>query len=221
MIITIDGPVATGKSTIAKQVAEKLHFIYFDTGAMYRCFTWFVLHHHLNCNDREVLKKALNDFTFKITQEAGQKHYHVDGKDVTKEIRSKQVTEHVSIVAALPEVRHKLVFWQRSFSKNVDVVFEGRDLGSVVFPEADLKIFLTGSDQVRARRRFEEILSIYPEQAAGLSEDKVLEDLRKRDYLDSTRVHSPLVVPQNAKVVDTSDLTIEEVVNKILDYIPL
>lgn len=216
MIITIDGPVATGKSTIAKLVAEKLHFIYFDTGAMYRCFTWYVLHHNLDYCNPDVLKTALDTFTFKIGADGPYKRYLVDGIDVTKEIRSHQVTDAVSAVAAIPEVRNKLVHWQRTFAQNTDVVFEGRDLGSIVFPQADLKIFLTGSDTVRALRRYQEIVQKYPDQARGLTEERVLDDLRKRDHMDSTRAHSPLIVPQNAKVIDTSDLTIDQVVNTIL-----
>lgn len=216
MIITIDGPVATGKSTIAKLVAEKLNFIYFDTGAMYRCFTWYVLHHHIDYNNPKLLLDALSTFTFDISLQDGIKHYTVGGVDVTKEIRSPQVTDHVSQVAALAEVRKKLVQWQRSYASNVDVVFEGRDLGSVVFPQADIKIFLTGSDEVRAKRRYDEFCIKFPDQAAAMTLEKVLVDLRKRDHTDSTREHSPLIVPQGAVVIDTSNLSIDEVVQAIL-----
>lgn len=220
MIITIDGPVATGKSTIAKLIAEKLHFIYFDTGAMYRCFTWYLLHHGIDYKTPENLKKALESFNFQIKQTDGVKRYFVDDKDITSDIRSQAITDSVSEVSAFLEVREKLVHWQRTFAEGEDVVFEGRDLGSVVFPKADLKIYLVGNDEIRAKRRFDEIQAKFPDFAHDLTVEKVLTDLRRRDLLDSTRKNSPLVVPENAKVIDTSDLSIDGVVEVILKSVP-
>lgn len=219
MIITIDGPVATGKSTIAKLVAEKLHYIYFDTGAMYRCFTWYVLENHIDYTQEEILKEALELFDFEIQAIGNRKYYLVAGKDVTADIRGHAVTQLVSTIAAIQPVRDKLVFWQRSYGQEVNVVFEGRDLGSVVFPEADLKIYLTGEDEVRAQRRFEEIQEKYPQQAKTLTFEQVLYEVRERDKKDKTRKHSPLVIPQGAKIVDTTHLSQPQVVEKILSYL--
>lgn len=214
MIITIDGPVATGKSTVAKRVAERLHFVYFDTGAMYRCFTLYLIRHAVSLTDQAALKKALEEFAFDIKLIDGEKHYFVDGQDVTKEIRSVEVTNLVADVAAIGSVRERLVKWQRSYAQAVDAVFEGRDLGSHVFPQAELKIFLTGRDEVRAMRRFKEYQARYPKEKVTL--EKVLKDLEERDRIDSTREHSPLKPAPDAKFVDTSDLSIEEVVNSII-----
>jgi len=215
MIITVDGPVATGKSTVAKLVAEKLGFIHFDTGAMYRCLTAYVLKHHIDYKDPAELAKALNDFTFEITLKNGQKRYFVENQDVTDFIRSDAVNREVSHVSAIKAVREKLVSWQREWAnKGKSSVFEGRDLGSVVFPKADLKIYLTGSDSVRSERRYKEMVAKFPDQTFTL--DRVLEDLKERDRLDMTREVSPLVKARDAIEIDTSHLSIDEVTDKIV-----
>lgn len=215
MIITIDGPVATGKSTVAKRVADKLGFIHFDTGAMYRSFTAYVLKHRIAYQDAKLLENALRTFTFEIALQKGIKRYIVDKEDVTDLIRGDAVTKEVSHVAALKEVREHLVRWQREWAeKGANAVFEGRDLGSVVFPTAKLKIFLSGSDGVRAKRRYEEMIKKFPDQSFSLH--GTLEDLKERDRLDTTRAVSPLIKANNAIEIDTSDLTIDEVVDEIV-----
>jgi cytidylate kinase len=218
MIITIDGPVATGKSTIAKELAESIGFIFFDTGAMYRSLTFGILKNQINLDDREQLQAYLDRFQFDIKVTHHERHYFVEKEDVTKQIRGEEVTSAVSRVSAIQQVREKLVAIQRELAEGVNAVFEGRDMGSVVFPQAALKIFLTGRNEIRAQRRYDEIISKYPEEAKKLTLEKCLEEIIKRDNYDSNREHSPLCQAEDAFVIDTSDLTIDEVVYKILEY---
>ena len=216
MIIAIDGKVATGKSSVAKEVARRLAFIYFDTGAMYRSFTWGVLDQKIDPQDIEGLKKYLASFEFDIRIINGEKRYFVMGKDVSEAIRQPRVTGLVSEVSAYPFVREKLVEIQREWAKGVNAVFEGRDIGTVVFPDADLKIFLTASPEIRAKRRLEEWQVKYPEQAESYTLDKMIEEVNKRDSMDSTRETSPLKRAENAIEIDTSTMTIDDVVSKIV-----
>lgn len=218
MIITIDGPAGSGKSSVAKNLADKIGFTFFDSGAMYRAVTYGLIKENIDPHNSELLSKFLQDFNYSISSKDGEKIYHVNGEDVTKHIRSQIVTNRVSEIAAIAEVRHSLVHIQRNSADGVDAVFEGRDMGTVVFPKAQLKIFLVASPQVRAERRFKEILAKNSEEAKTLSLQKVEEDIIRRDHLDSTREHSPLRQPDNAKVIDTSNLSITEVINKIIDY---
>lgn len=219
MIITIDGPTGTGKSTIAKLLAEKLGFIHFDTGAMYRCLTYGIIKNKIDVDDPNQLEAYLDTFSFHIKIINGEKHYFVKEEDVTKAIRGEAVTELVSKVAAIPTVRHHLVTIQRKFADKVDSVFEGRDIGTVVFPKAELKIYLTASPKVRAERRYEELLRKFPQESKTLTLEKVLEDVDRRDNHDSTREHSPLRQADDAVLVDTSNLSIEQVLDKILKLV--
>ncbi len=145
MIITIDGPIATGKSTIAKTLAREIGYIYFDTGAMYRCVTYGILKNKINADDLTQLKNFLDAFKFDIKIKHGDRHYFVDEEDVSDKIRLDEVTSHVSKISAIPVVRDKLVALQRQFAEGVNAVFEGRDMGSVVFPDAQVKVFLDRS----------------------------------------------------------------------------
>lgn len=218
MIITIDGPVATGKSTIAKKLAESIGFIFFDTGAMYRTITYGILKHHIDIHQPEQLQKFLHQFEMDIKVARRERLYFYENEDVTKKIRSQEVTNAVSEISALKAVREKLVAIQRELAIGVNAVFEGRDMGTVVFPDASLKIFLTGRDEVRAKRRFDELKTKYPEEAKNLSLEQCLADLVKRDHYDSTREYSPLSRAEDAYVIDTSDLTADEIVFRILEY---
>jgi CMP/dCMP kinase len=218
MIITIDGAVATGKSSVAKQLAKSLGYIFFDTGAMYRSMAYGILHDNIDIHDEKQLKKYLDSFDFDMKIKQGEKHYYVDGKDVTTIIRGLDVTEKVSEVAAIPMVREKLIAIQREYSWGVNAVFEGRDMGTVVFPDADLKIFLTGNPEVRAERRLKELKDRFPDLADQLTYEKVLEDLNKRDQFDTSRQISPLVAAEDAYIIDTSELSLEEVVFKALEF---
>lgn len=218
MIITIDGPIATGKSTIAKRLASEIGFIYFDTGAMYRSLTYAILKHNVNIDDPNALAQFLKDFKFEIKIKHGDRYYYVDDEDVTLKIRGQEVTSSVSKVSAIPAVREKLVALQREWAVGVNAVFEGRDMGTVVFPDAQLKIFLTGRPEVRAARRLAELRAKFPAETANLTLEKVLEEINARDTYDSQREISPLKQAEDASIVDTSDLTIDEIILKILEH---
>lgn len=218
MIITIDGPIATGKSTLAKTLAHEIGYIYFDTGAMYRCAAYGITKNNINIDDPQQLKEFLKKFKFEIKIKHGNRRYFVDDEDVTDKIRLRDVTSYVSKIAAKPEVREKLVALQREFSVGVNAVFEGRDMGTVVFPEAQVKIFLAGRPEVRAKRRYDELKAKYPEQTKDLTLEQALEDLNQRDNFDITRENSPLKQASDALVIDTSDLTIDEIIFKILEF---
>jgi cytidylate kinase len=218
MIITIDGPVATGKSVVARRLAESIGFIFFDTGAMYRTLTYGILKHKIDIHQPDQLQKFLTEFQFDIKVMRHERMYFLEGEDVTQKIRSQAVTLAVSEVSAIKAIRDKLTAIQRELAVGVNAVFEGRDMGTAVFPDASLKIFLTGRNEVRAKRRFDELKSKYPEDSQNLTLEKCLEDINKRDTYDSTREYSPLSQAEDAYVIDTSDLTIDEVVLQILEY---
>lgn len=217
MIITIDGPIATGKSTIARKLAEELGYIYFDTGAMYRGITLFALNKGIDIEDPEQVAKLLDEFIFEIKIKHGERQYWVNKQNVTDLIRGDRVTSNVSKISANPDVRNKLVEMQRNFSVGVNAIFEGRDMGTVVFPHADLKIFLTARIEVRAQRRYQELKAKFPKECADLTLEKAIEDINRRDTYDSTRSTSPLKQAEDAILVDTSDKTIDEVVLEILE----
>lgn len=218
MIITIDGPIATGKSTIAKKLARAIGYIYFDTGAMYRTLTYGLLKHNVSLEDQEALKTFLNSFVLDIKIKHGERRYFFENEDITDKIRGEKVTQFVSQVSANKDVREKLVSLQHELSEGVNAVFEGRDMGTVVFPKADIKVYLTGRPEVRARRRYEEIKNKYPSEYKDLTLEKVLEEINSRDHYDSTREISPLRQAEDAFVIDTSDLTSDEVVLKIQEF---
>lgn len=217
MIITIDGPVATGKSTIAKKLALAIGYIYFDTGAMYRAVTYAILKQNVPIENIEELEKFLLSFDFDIKIKHGERRYFVGQEDVTNLIRMDAVTSQVSRVSAHPLIRKKLVEFQRELAHGVNAVFEGRDMGTVVFPDAQFKIFLTGRPEVRAKRRFDELKAKFPEEFKDLTVEKVLQDVIARDDYDSKREESPLKKAEDAIEVDTSDLTVDEVVFRILE----
>ncbi|MFA5250402.1 MAG: (d)CMP kinase [Parachlamydiales bacterium] len=214
MLITIDGPAGVGKSTVAKKLAQKLAFAYFDTGAMYRSATLFLLEKGIDLEDEAAIKDALADFHFEVRLENGEKHYLVDGQEVTDKIRSLEITEKVSTVAAKGFVREELVKIQRKYARGKNAVFEGRDMGTVVFPKADLKFYLTAQGEIRAHRRADELKSKHEEVAF----EQILKDLKQRDERDMTRSHSPLRCPADAFLIDTSALSIEEAVMTLYSY---
>lgn len=218
MIITIDGPIATGKSSIAKKLAAEIGFIFFDTGAMYRCLTYGILKHNINIDDPAALAEFLKDFRFDIKIKRGERLYYVEDEDITLKIRGPEVTAAVSKVSAIPAVREKLVALQREMAVGVNAVFEGRDMGTVVFPNAQLKIFLTGRPEVRAVRRFSELRAKFPNETQDLTLEKVIEDITARDNYDTQREISPLRQADDACVIDTSDMTIDEIILKILEF---
>ncbi len=218
MIITIDGPIATGKSTIARRLAEQIGYIYFDTGGMYRGLTYALLRDKINLDDEQAIVDYLKTFNLDIKIKHGALHFYVGSEDVTEELRKPEVTQKVSRVSAIPAVREKLVAFQRELASGVNAVFEGRDMGTVVFPDAQFKVFLTGRPEVRAKRRYEEMCAKFPDLAKTLTMEQMTEEINRRDTLDSTREISPLHQAEDACVIDTTDLTIDEVVYKILEY---
>lgn len=216
--IAIDGHSSTGKSTVAKALANRLNYVYVDTGAMYRAVAFFALSENMvreNRVDKEKLIAKLDDIHLKFRKTDGQKPAHIflNGEDIESEIRSLEVAKIVSEVAAISQVRSKLVLQQQQMGKSGGVVMDGRDIGTVVFPDAELKIFMTASADVRARRRFDEL------QAAGkqASYDEVYANIVERDHIDSTRQDSPLRQAADAVLVDTSTMDREEQLELLYD----
>jgi len=207
MIITIDGPAGSGKTTIAKRVASHLHFAYLDTGALYRALAYSLLSDGIDIHDEASVEAILSSYSFDLTP---QKQYVINGSDTTPYLRTQEVANSASIISAYRSVRTFLLPVQREFALKRDMVCEGRDMGTTVFPTAEIKIFLTALPEVRARRRLLEL------QPTTLT----LEDLRKqiieRDERDMSRAISPLVKPEKCIVIDTSDLSIDQVVDEIL-----
>ena len=209
MIITIDGPSGSGKSTIAKKVSEKLGFEYLDTGAMYRSITLFLLENGVDIKNEKEIENFVNrpSFTSSFDLKQENSKIFINNNDVSEKIREPIITDNVSQVSSYGFVRELLVDKQRKMSKGRNIILDGRDTGSGVFPNADRKIFLTASVEERAKRRFKE--------SKGISYDEVYKSIEKRDYLDSTREISPLTVPENAEVIDSTNLNIDEIVNLV------
>ena len=216
MIITIDGPSGTGKSTVAKLVAEKLGITFFDTGAMYRSVCWAMDKEGISPDDEKAVEAFLAIFTFDIRIQDGEKRYFVGEIDISKEIRTQKINELVSKVSALKAVREAMWKLQRAYAEKQSAVFEGRDMGSAVFPDAEVKIYLDASPKVRAKRRLEEMKKQLPKEAARFNEKEMKKELMRRDKYDKSRALAPLKCPKRALKINTSRLTIEEVVETIL-----
>lgn len=218
MIVAIDGPAATGKSTSAKLVAQKLGFTYMDTGAMYRCITLSVLRNHISLADEEALQLLIQEMDIHFERTDDNLVVRLNNEDVSTLIRKPEVTSHVSAVSALPQVRNYMVAIQRKIAKNQDCVIEGRDIGTIVFPKADVKFFLVADDIIRARRRQLDLKAIGEEKTI----DELVEEICRRDRFDSERSHSPLKKADDAVEVDTSQLTIDEqvdfMVNRVINH---
>lgn len=214
-VITIDGPAGAGKSTVARCLAERLGYTYIDTGAMYRGLTWLALEKKVSLDAEGELARLAKEAEFVFDYKKARKQPYrvlVNGRDLTSEIRSKRVTAHVSEVSAAPGVRRELVKKQRRLAEDQDVVMEGRDIGTVVFPEAAAKYFITASVEERARRRCRD----YRQDGYDFDEERVRRDLVKRDLYDSSRPNSPLSVAGEAVIIDTTDMSVEEVVEEII-----
>ena len=215
MIIAIDGPAGSGKSTIARLIAKDKGLIYLDTGAMYRLVTLKALNEGIlgnnDLNYLEEIKKLLDNLNIDIKENG----FYLDNVDVSEEIRKPIVSENVSDVAAIREVREKMVDLQRKFSESKNVILDGRDIGTVVFPNADLKIFLIADAKERAKRRYKELA----EKGENVEIEEIYENILKRDKIDSTRKESPLKKAEDAIEVDTTSKNIEEVKNEILRMI--
>ncbi|MEC7821663.1 MAG: (d)CMP kinase [Candidatus Neomarinimicrobiota bacterium] len=217
MIIAIDGPAATGKSTSAKLVSKKLGFTYLDTGAMYRCVTLLVLRNNVEINNQDHLASLLKNFQLDIKKNGKDHLFLLDGENVSKDIRSSDVTDNVSAVSALPVVRKKLVSIQRKIADNQDSVVEGRDIGTVVFPNADVKFFIVADTLVRAKRRQLDLKRLGEKKTI----DSLIKEIRDRDNYDSQRKISPLTKAIDAIEVNTTNTTIDEQVNFMVNKVKL
>ena len=217
MIIAIDGPAATGKSTTAKALAKRLGFTYLDTGAMYRAITLLILQKKVKIGENFALISLLKKFDLKIQQHEKQILVILNGEDVSNEIRRLDVTKYVSEVSALPAVRKSLVKIQRKIAKDQNCVVEGRDIGTIVFPDAEVKFYVVADYDVRAKRRLLDFKKLGEEKSI----DELIEELKNRDKYDSEREHSPLLKANDAIEVDTTNLTIEEQVNFMFKKVKL
>ncbi len=208
-IIALDGPAGSGKSTIAKIISKRMNLTYLDTGAMYRMVALYVKENRID--DYSAIETHFNNIDMDIVGE----RFFLNGRDVSEEIRTPEVTKIVSPISAIKCVREKLVKRQREISEGKSVILDGRDIGTVVFPNADLKIFLVASSEERAKRRLEE----YQKKGIAQNFSDVLADIKQRDYIDMTRKESPLKKADDAIEIDTTKLSIDEVVDNILDLI--
>ncbi len=218
--IAIDGFSSTGKSTLAKQLAQQLGYIYVDTGAMYRAVAYFAMQNQLisvdSFNKVDLVNQLKNIvLEFKFNSELGFAEMYLNGTNVEKAIRTIEVSGYVSKVAEVSEVRAKLVEQQQEMGKNKGIVMDGRDIGTVVFPDAELKIFMTASAATRAQRRFDELV----QKGDSVSYDEVLKNVEERDYIDTHREDSPLVMAKDAVEIDNSHLTREEQFQAVLELV--
>lgn len=206
--IAIDGPGGAGKSTIAKMVAEKMNMEYIDTGAMYRAIGWLFLKNGVDTEQEDSVDKILSE----TTMDFEDNHVILNGQDISGEIRTPEISRAASICSKIPSVRSKLVALQRGIAEGKSVVMDGRDIGTNVLPNAELKVFLTADPMVRAKRRYNQLLE------AGKEADlnSIFEDIKERDYQDTHRELNPLRQAEDAVLLDTSDMTIEEVMEQIM-----
>lgn len=206
LIIAIDGPAASGKSTTAQLLAQKLGYVYIDTGAMYRACALKAKKMGIDINDEESIRELLDDIDIRIENHNSKNRIYLDGEDVSEDIRADDISALASAISAIPAVRYKMVELQRKMGEKGGVILDGRDIGTFVFPTAEVKFFLTASPEVRAKRRWLEL------KQKGINKDfsEVLADLVKRDNNDSQRALAPLKKADDAIEVDTSNMTIEE-----------
>lgn len=209
--VAIDGPAGAGKSTIAKMVADRFNLMYINTGAMYRAITLKAMEYNISNEDVKALCRLIDDLEMHFEDNS----LIINGENVNDKITMPVINQNVSNYAAIPEVREKLVFLQRKMSEKYNVIMDGRDIGTVVLKEASFKFFLTASPEERAKRRHEELLN----KNLDVDYHKILQEIKDRDYIDSNRKINPLKKAEDAIEIDTTSLTIEEVVNTISKYI--
>lgn len=214
-MIAIDGYSSCGKSTLAKALAQKLHFIYVDSGAMYRAVTLYFLRHKVDLHNHEQVAEALKNIHLNFHSKDYQTHITLNDEEVSEEIRQMPVSDNVSAVAALREVRREMVKQQQRMGRVKNIVMDGRDIGTTVFPDAQLKIFMTADPNVRAERRYKELYAKDPD----ITLEEVFENLAHRDYQDTTREESPLVRAADAIVLDNTNLTPDEQLQFALDKV--
>ena len=213
--VAIDGPAGAGKSTIAKEIAKKMQLIYVDTGAMYRAMALFLLRNHVSPEDAAAIEKTCEDAEIGICYEKGQQVVYLNGENVNDLLRSEEVGKMASISSQIKSVRRKLVDLQRRLAETTDVIMDGRDIGTCVLPNAQLKIYLTASSLVRAKRRYEELAA----KGEVCNLEKIRADIEERDYRDMHREISPLRQAEDAILIDSSDMTVEEVISRIISLV--
>ncbi len=213
--IALDGPSGSGKSTVAKIIAKTLDILYLDTGAMFRACALEAILQNADCLDEEAVKKFIDKIDLEIRYENGSQKTILRGEDVSQKIRLNEVSMMASNISSLPCVRAKMLEMQREVAKNNDCILDGRDIGTVVLPNANFKFFITASAEVRAKRRYDELVS----RGQTVDFDEILKEINQRDYNDSHRKIAPLKQAEDAILIDTSNLTVDEVVAKILNVI--
>lgn len=215
MIVAVDGPAGSGKGTVTKKIEKEMGFLNLDTGATYRCVALETLRKGLNLQDEKEIIELANQIDIKIDNTGERDIILLNGEDVSEEIRTKEVTKIVSQVSSIVLVRERMVEVQRQLAKGKNVIVEGRDIGTVVFPNADVKIYLDASEEVRAKRRYKENI----EKGIDMSYEEVLENVRMRDYNDMHKKVGALKKAEDAITIDSTTLTIDQVVEKIKDII--
>lgn len=215
MNVAIDGPAGAGKSTIAKACAKELGYIYVDTGAMYRGIALYMVDHKIRPTDIEAVKQALLDVNVTLRYEDGKQLLIVNGQDVSDRIRTPEVSAAASLFSAIPEVRKALLDLQHDIAEKNNVLMDGRDIGTVILPQAQVKIYLDASPEIRGKRRYDELVL----KGESVVLEDIIEDVKQRDYQDMHREISPLKKADDAIVVDSSYMTIEEVQNKIVSLV--
>lgn len=220
--IAIDGHSSTGKSTVAKQLAKHLGYIYVDSGAMYRAVTLFAIQNNFIDQNNFEITNLIDSLTqinleFKFNPELGFSEMYLNGLNVEKKIRTMEVSNLVSQVSAIPEVRYQLVKQQHKMGKDKGIVMDGRDIGTVVFPQAELKLFMTASAAIRAERRYDELIK----RGDKVTYDEIFRNVKERDYIDSNRADSPLIQAEDAIVIDNSNMDLDEQYQKILQLVQM
>ncbi|HEX3384045.1 MAG TPA: (d)CMP kinase [Mucilaginibacter sp.] len=215
IVIAIDGYSSCGKSTLARALAQKLHFIYIDSGAMYRAVTLYFLRQNIDLKDHKQIGEALKNIHLNFHSRDYQTHITLNDEEVSDEIRQMPVSDNVSNVAALKEVRHEMVKQQQRMGRSKNIVMDGRDIGTTVFPNAQLKIFMTADPKVRAERRYKELRPKNP----NITLEEVFENIAHRDFQDTTREESPLVRAKDALVLDNTNMTPDEQLQFALDKV--
>ena len=215
-IVAVDGPAGSGKGTITKIVADRMNLVSIDTGAMYRCVALEMINKNIEIEELDKIKEILNEIKIELKRESDIPKVYLNGEDVSRDIRTEGVTKLVSPVSKIKEVRDKLTQWQREMGQNQDIIMEGRDIGTNVFPNANVKIYLDAKPEERARRRFKQNQE---EGITGMTYEEILENVKQRDFNDSHRKIAPLKKADDAILVDSTELTIEQVVNRIIEII--
>jgi len=215
IVIAIDGYSSCGKSTLAKALAQKLHFIYVDSGAMYRAVTLYFLRHNTDLHNHSQVAEALKNIHLNFHSRDYQTHITLNDEEVSDEIRQMPVSDNVSAVAALREVRHEMVKQQQRMGRSKNIVMDGRDIGTTVFPDAQLKIFMTADPKVRAERRYKELHEKNPD----ITLEDVFENIAHRDFQDTTREESPLVRAEDALILDNTNLTPQQQLDFALEKV--